>query len=575
MHISTTTSVYKGKTHRCHLLRETYIDENGKRQKNTIANLTRLGDSGVALLKAHLAGKALIEPSEAFSITESRIHGPVMAVEKAFEMLELPQLVSSTASRERDLVLAMIAARIIRPNTKLATVRWWNTTTIGERFAVSDAEVDELYAAMDWLMDRKNRIQGKLAKRLLEAGDLVLYDLSSSYFEGSCCALARFGYSRDRKRGKMQVNYGLLCDRYGRPVSISVHPGNVADTATVTAELRRLHQRFSLSKVVLMGDRGMIARAQIEALRQYPDFAWITALKAQTIRKLMRDGVIDAEDTESLIELQHPQYPDERLVVCRNRALAERRAHKRESLLAATEAQLQQIRQAVEEKRLQGADQIGLKVGEQINRYRMKKHFICEIGDESFGFRRNHQKIEAEANLDGIYVIRTSVSNAEMSAPECVRGYKSLCQVERAFRTIKTMHLQVRPIHHRLADRVRAHLFICMLAYYVSWHMCEAWRPLTFADERLRADAQTRDPVAAAVRSDEALRKAATKTLPDGTAAHSFDTVMENLQTIAWNQCSAAGGDVEFDVVTRASAWQEKALAMLDEIEQLRTKVDL
>ena len=575
MHISTTTSRYKDRTYHCHMLRETYVDEDGKRQKHTLANLSRLDPRAIELLKAHLGGKTLVEADHAYDIIDSRIHGPVMAVTKAFEQLGMADLISSAPSRQRDLVCALIAARIIRPHTKLSTVRWWNTTTLADSFGVADVEVDEVYAAMDWLLRRKNRIQGKLARRLLGDSDLVLYDLSSSYFEGSCCSLARYGYSRDGKRGKLQVNYGLLCDRWGRPVSISVHAGDVSDTATVPAELNRLHKRFSLSKVVVVGDRGMIAQAQIDALRQYSDFSWITALKGSTIRKLMRKGVIDTDDSVSLVEVHHPDYPGERLVVCRNPALATRRAHKRESLLAATEEVLRDIQSSVRGARLKGAAEIGLKVGQHISRYRMRKHFVCEIDDHSLSFHRDERSIEMESRLDGVYVIRTSVSTHDMSAADCVRGYKSLCQVERAFRTIKTMHLRVRPIHHRLADRVRAHLFLCMLAYYVEWHMCEVWRPLTFADTQLRGDTSVRDPVAAAQRSESALRKVRTGLLDDGTPAHSFQTLMENLGTITWNRCRISGSEATFEMVTKASEWQEKAISLLDGIRQLRQKVRL
>ena len=572
MHISTTTSTYKGKRHYCHLLRESYIDADGKHQKNTLANLSKLDDRAIALLKAHLGGETFINAKDAFKIIDSRHHGGVMAVLKAFEQLDIPQLISSTASWQRDLVCAMIGARILRPQTKLSTVRWRHTTTLADSFKVGDATADELYEAMDWLLQRQNRIQGKLAKRLFSEGDLVLYDLSSSYFEGTTCPLAKFGYSRDGKRGKLQVNYGLLCDRYGRPASISVHPGNVVDNTTLTGELSRLQTRFGLAKMVVVGDRGMIAKAQIDALKGSRDYEWITALKSTSIRKLMRDGVIDPDDALKMIEVHHPDYPDERLVVCRNGALAKRRSHTREELLKATEALLKEIQESVDTKRLAGADQIGLKVGEVIGRYKMKKHFVCNIEDDSLRFHRNEESIQMESRLDGIYVIRTSVSESDLSSADCVRGYKSLCQVERAFRTLKTMHLKVRPIHHRLAPRVRAHLFLCMLAYYVEWHMREAWRPLTFADPKLRDDALVRDPVAPAKRSESALRKVHTGLLADGTPAHSFDTLMEKLQTIHWNRCRITGSDAIFEKVTEASEWQQQALSMLGEIEQLRAK---
>ncbi|MDE0715322.1 MAG: IS1634 family transposase, partial [Gammaproteobacteria bacterium] len=501
MHVSTTTrKMDNGTTYRCHLLRETYVDRHGKVQKRTLTRLSPLDDGAIELLRGYLAGKAFATAGQAFRITGSRTHGPVPAVLRAMELLEIPRLISSTASRERDLACAMIAARIIRPQSRLATVRWWGTTTLAEHYGVEDAGADELYRAMDWLVGRRNRIQGKLARRLLANGDTVLYDLTSTWFEGSTCPLARFGYSRDRKRGRLQLNFGLLCDRLGRPVSVSVHPGNVSDAQTLPAEMVRLRRQFRLSRVILAGDRGMIARAHLDALREHPGLHWITAIRSRTIRKLQRGGFLDPGDRRSLVELTHPEFPGERLLVCRNAPLARRRARVREELLEATEARLGEVRDSVSRGTLQGAAEIGLRTGACINRHGMKKHFMLDITDQSFSFRRNRASILEEQHLDGIYVIRTSLPKEQMDADDCVRGYKSLCNVERAFRTLKTTGLHVRPIHHRLEDRVTGHLFICMLAYYVEWHMREAWRPLTFADAELREAAPGRDPVAPAGR---------------------------------------------------------------------------
>ncbi len=573
MHVSTTKTTANGKTYHCHLLRESYIDHNGKVQKRTLTKLSPLDDQAIDLIRRHLDGQTLVTVDQTFRINRSRSHGPVLAVLRAFELLDIPRLISSTASRERDLVCALIAGRIIQPHTKLATTRWWHTSTLAEHYAVTDAEVDELYAAMDWLSKRQNRIQGKLARRLLADGDTVLYDLSSTWFEGTGCALAQFGCSRDRKRGKLQLNFGLLCDRLGRPVSISVHPGNVSDSQTLMAEMRRLQQQFSLSRVVLVGDRGMIAQAHVDALRKHADFGWITALKSSTIRRLQRDRCLHPDDHRNRIELTHPEFPGERLLVCHNRPLARRRAQVREDLLQATEALLEQVRTAVLEHSLQGAAAIGLRVGNCINRHKMKKHFLLDITDQSFSFQRNPTSILEEQQLDGIYVIRTSLTGQQMSAEDCIRGYKSSCSVERAFRTLKTTHLRVRPIHHRLEDRVRSHLFICMLACHVEWHMREAWRPLTLADTELRDEAPKRDPVAPARRSRSAENKAQTRLLEEGTVVHGFDTLMQHLGTLMQNQCQVPGTPVTFDMNTQANTLQQSALSLLDQIKDLRMRL--
>ncbi|MCY4148878.1 MAG: IS1634 family transposase [Gammaproteobacteria bacterium] len=561
-----------GKTCQCHLLRETHVDQQGKVQKRTLTRLSPLDDQAIALIRGYLAGQAFATADQSFHIRNSRTHGPVLAVLRAFERLEIPRLISSTASRERDLACAMIAARLIRPQTRLATTRWWNATTLAEHHGVADAEVDELYGAMDWLVRRQNRIQGKLARRLLADGDMVLHDLTSTWLEGSTCTLAQFGYSRDRKRGKPQLNPGLLCDRLGRPVSLSVHPGNVSDSQTLMAEMRRLQHRFSLSRVILVGDRGMIAQAHVDALRAHPDWHWITALRSSTIRKLQRSGLIDPDDRTSLVELTHPGFPGERLFVCRNEALAQRRGRVREELLQATEERLGKVRDSVLRNRLQEASEIGLRVGKCIHRHRMKKHFVLDISERFFSFERNERSILEEQHLDGICVIRTSLPEPQMSAADCVRGYKSLCHVERAFRTLKTTDLHVRPIHHRLEDRVTGHLFLCMLAYYVEWHMREAWRPLAFADTELRGEASRRDPVAPADRSRSARRKVHAQLLEDGTVVHSFATLMQNLGTLMQNRCRIEDAAVEFDLSTEPSELQEKALSLLDDIENLRSR---
>ncbi|MGH8239415.1 MAG: IS1634 family transposase [Steroidobacteraceae bacterium] len=553
-----------------YLLRESYR-VGARVHKRTLANLSSLSDEQILAIRAALRGEPLGPLAERFEVSASYAHGHVQAVSVAMQRLGFPALLGAKSSPERERVLAMVAARIVAPHTKLATTRWWHTTTLAEDFGVAGATEDDLYAAMDWLLARQGTIQKKLAARHLGAGALVLYDLSSSYFEGTTCPLARLGYSRDGRRGTLQVNYGLLTDRGGCPVAVSVHEGNVADSQTLMPEVQRLRRDFGLEQLVIVGDRGMISSKAIDEMRESDGIGWISALKGASIRALIEQGHLQLGlfDERNLLELSSPDYPGERLVACRNPQLAKLRAHKREELLAATEANLAKIKARVATAKLAGAQEIGLRVGKLINQYKVAKHFELAIGDRSFTFQRRHDSIAAEAALDGIYLIRTSVSAAQMSAPDCVRNYKSLANVERAFRSLKTVDLKVRPIHHRLADRVRAHILLCMLAYYVEWHMREAWRELMFADTDQKAKA-TRDPVAPAKRSKAALAKAASHTLDDGTPAHSFATLLSELATIVRNTCRTpnAGSDAPtFELVTTPNAKQERALEL---IQQLR-----
>jgi transposase len=465
----------------------------------------------------------------------------------------------------------MVAARIVAPHTKLATTRWWHTTTLAEDFGVAEASEDDLYAAMDWLVQRQDTIQKKLAARHLSQGSLVLYDLSSRYFEGATCPLAKLGYSRDGRRGTLQVNYGLLTDVRGCPVTVSVHEGNVADSQTFMPEVRRLRRDFGLERIVMVGDRGMISNKAIDEMGQFEGIGWITALRNASIRFLIEQGQLQLGlfDERNLVELISPDYPGERLVACRNPELARLRAHKREALLCATERNLEKIKARVDAGKLAGQAEIGLRVGKVVNQYKVAKHFDLAFGDKSFTFARKHDSIAAEAALDGIYIIRTSVSAAQMDSAECVRNYKSLAHVERAFRSLKTIDLKVRPIHHRLADRVRAHILLCMLAYYVEWHMRAAWRELMFADTDSQALA-TRDPVAPALRSKAALAKVARHTLDDGTPAHSFSTLLAELVTIVRNTCrtpQATANTPTFDVVTQPNSKQKRALELLQQIQ--------
>lgn len=553
-----------------YLLRESYRD--GKKvKKRTIANLSALSDEQIAALRAILAGQCLAPVDRLFEIDRSLAHGHVETVSVAMSRLGFPALVSARPSRERDLVCAMIAARILAPHTKLATTRWWHTTTLAEDFGVADASEDELYAAMDWLLARQDRIQKKLAARHLEEGSLVLYDLSSSYFEGTTCPLAQLGYNRDGKKGKLQVNYGLLTDGRGCPVAVSVHEGNTADPQTLMPAIDRLRHDFGLSQLVMVGDRGMIAHKAIAALRAQEGIGWITALKSGAIRTLIKQGQLQLGlfDERNLFEFSHPDYPGERLVACRNPALAALRARKREDLLQATERNLAKVRAMVQAGRLRGQDKIGVRVGKVINQYKVAKHFTLAIEDRAFAFTRQAESIAAEAALDGLYVIRTSLPAQAMDSADCVRHYKSLANVERAFRTLKSVDLRIRPIHHRLADRVRAHIFLCLLAYYVEWHLREVWRELLFADSDQAAKA-TRDPVAPAKRSAAAEHKATTHQLDDGTATHSFATLMSELSTIVRNTCRTPGaGDSAptFNIVTTPNTKQRRALELIRQIQ--------
>jgi len=567
-HVVTTTRTYKGKVYRTHLLRRSYR-EGGNVKNETLGNLSHLPDALIDIIRRSLQGESFVAVGEAFEVVRSRAHGHVQAVRVAMQQLGFEALLGSRPSRERDLVAAMVAARIVAPHTKLATTRWWHTTTLAADFDVVGADENELYAAMDWLLERQDTIQKKLAARHLRRGGLVLYDLSSSYFEGTCCPLAKLGHNRDGRKGLRQVNYGLLTDAQGCPVAVSVHEGNVADSTTFLPQVQRLREQFGIEQLVMVGDRGMIGHATIATLREMNGVGWITALKNVSIRTLVEQGQLQLGlfDERNLLEFSSPDYPGERLVACRNPQLAKLRALKREDLLAATEKSLRAIKQRVDAGKLKAADLIGLRVGKVINQYKVAKHFELSIAERSFTFARKHAAIAAEAALDGIYIIRTSVPKARMAGAECVRNYKALANVERAFRSLKTVDLKVRPIHHHTADRVRAHILLCMLAYYVEWHMREAWRELMFADTDQAAKA-TRDPVAPAQRSESALAKVATHALEDGTPAHSFSTLMADLATIVRNTCRTHSGTAAptFEIVTTASAKQRQALALIEQI---------
>jgi transposase len=637
------------------LLREGYR-EGGKVKTRTLANLSKLPPDALDAVRRVLKGETLVNADNAFEAIASLQHGHVQAVLEAMRQLGFAPLIASRPSRPRDLVVAMVVARILEPHSKLATTRWWHLTTLPARLGVADADEDDLYTALDWLLERQHRIERKLAARHLNEDAIALYDLSSSYFEGVTCPLAARGYDRDGKKGKLQVNYGLLTNPRGIPVSISVFEGNTGDPKTLLPQVTKLRADFAIERFVLVGDRGMITQKQVDTLREIDGVHWIAALRPEAIKKLLESGALQLGlfDERNLFELSHPDFPGERLVACRNPELAKRRVQKRESLIEATVQELEKVRrmvgqgrlhgrddiggrvrkvlekykvakyyqldirdngfdfkldrekmtaeltrrgndpeqirtrlarcerhieaiaeqlgrvrQRIERGRLHGQDNIGVRVGKVVNKYKVAKHFKLDIHDNGFDFELDQEKMAAEAALDGIYVVRTSLPEPRMSAADTVRSYKLLGQVERAFRSLKTMDLKVRPIRHRLEDRVRAHIFLCMLAYYVQWHMLEAWRPLLFCDQDQEAK-NTRDPVAPAQRSEAALQKVQSKTLEDGSAVHSFQTLLTLLSGIVRNVCRIPGAPPDaptFDVVTTPSAKQQRAYELLKTIE--------
>ena len=569
VHVVTTRRRYKGRVYATHLLRRSYR-EGEKVRNETVGNLSHLPEPLIEVIRRALRGETFVSLGERLQVVRSLPHGHVQAVRTAMQRLGFESLIASRDSPERERVCAMVAARVLAPHTKLATTRWWSTTTLAEEYGVEAADENDLYAAMDWLLERQGSIERKLAAKHLKEGSLALYDLSSSYFEGTHCPLAKIGHNRDGKKNKLQVNYGLLTNQTGCPVAVSVYEGNTADAKTLMPEVKKLREEFDLEHVVLVGDRGMISHKAIQELRELEGLGWITALKSTQIRSLIEGETLQLGlfDERNLLELTHPDYPGERLVACRNPELAKLRGHKRRALLQATQQELEKVRDRVQHGRLKGQAAIGLRVGRVLNKYKVGKHFALEITEKGLAFHLLEEQIAAEAALDGIYVIRTSVPKKQMSAADAVRNYKALANVERAFRALKTVDLKVRPIHHHLEPRVRAHIFLCMLAYYVEWHLLEAWRPLLFADEDQAAKAH-RDPVAPAERSEEALQKVITHTLPDGTPAHSFRTLLEDLSSIVRNTCRTPG-PVErsgtFALVTTPTRQQRRALELIDKI---------
>lgn len=556
------------------LLREAYR-EGGKVKKRTLANLSKWPAHLVEGLRILLRGGTAVENlAESFDVVRSLPHGHVAAVLGTLRRVGLERIIGAVGRPEHARVLALIAARIVFPRSKLALSRELGpetkTSTLAEELGVEGVDEDDLYAALDWLGKRQAKIEAKLAAHHLRDGALVLYDVSSTYFEGRTCPLARLGHSRDAKKGKLQIVFGVLCTTEGCPVAVEVFEGNTADPSTLGAQVAKIRDRFGLERVIWVGDRGLLTEARIrEELRPVAGFDWITALRAPQIRELVGRGSLQLSlfDERDLGEITDPEYPGERLIVCRNPLLAEQRARKRRELLAATERDLAKIAAATQRQKrpLRGKDQIGLRVGKVVNRYKVAKHFVLEIAEDGFGYCRDEAQIAEETALDGIYVVRTSVAEEDLGAPAVVDAYKRLSRVERAFRCLKSVDLKIRPIHHRLAQRVKAHVFVCMLAYHVEWHMRQALAPLLFDDEDpTGARAQRASVVAPAQRSAAALDKVHTHRTPDDLPVHSFQTLLADLATIVRDRVQPRlAGAPAFDKVTVATPVQERALKLL------------
>jgi transposase len=516
------------------LLREAWR-EGKKVKRRTVANLTNWPEEKVEALRRVLRGETVVTPKEAFHIERSLAHGHAEAVLGTIRKIGLDTVIASKRSRERDLVIAMIAERLLHPSSKLATTRLMHTTTLAEELTVTDADEDDLYRAMDWLLARQETIEKKLAAQHLTEGSSVLYDVTSSYYEGRICPLARFGHDRDGQKGKPIIVYGVLTDHAGRPVAVSVYPGNTGDPTTVPDQVETLKNRFGLSRLVLVGDRGMLTQTQIDTVKTYPGLGWISALRSRAIRNLVEGGQLQMSlfDQTDLAEIASDEYPRERLIAFFNPLLAEERKRKREELLVATEKELARIARQVERRTRTPLDkaEIGKKVGSVLKRFKMGKHFSLTIGEGTFSFARKEKSIQREEALDGIYVIRTSEPREQLSAEDAVRTYKNLAQVERVFRSLKGLDLLIRPIWHRTEDHVKAHIFLCLLAYYVEWHMRKALAPLLFDDEELPETRKTRHAVRPAKASLSARKKKTTHLTPEGLPVQSFSTLLAELGT--------------------------------------------
>ena len=567
VHVATTRRQYKDKVYEAHLLRHSYR-EGGKVKTETLANLTHLGPHLINVIRQSLAGRPVGVLDEQFEIIQSWHHGHVRLVLAAMQRLGIAPLLAAKASPERSLAMAMIAARVLAPASKLSTSSWFSDTTLLAELGIDSASEDDLYAAMDWLVDQQSAVEKRLAKRHLKEGGLVLYDLSSTYFEGKTCPLAAYGYNRDGKKGKLQLNFGMVTDPWGRPVAVDVVKGNVGDPKTVMPQVMRVKDRFGIEQFVIVGDRGMLSQRHLDTLRaDHPGVEWVTALRTERIRELVADKSIQPElfDERNLFELNHANFPGERLVACRNPALGRLRAQTRQSLLEATEKDLAKVAAGAGRGRLKTAAAIGLRVGRILNKHKVAKHFDLTIGEGTLQFERRQAAINAEAALDGIYVVRTSLPAAQRSTDDTVRDYKRLTQVEHAFRSMKTVDLHVRPLWHRTEKRVKAHIFLCMLAYYVQWHLEKALAPLTFGDETPE-DRLTRDAVAPARPNDEVKRKCSTKQNISGDPVMRLTRVLGHMATIVRNRCRAKGGDETFDLDTLPNPLQRRALELVEEM---------
>jgi len=573
LRVETVCKKVKGKTYTSVLLRRSYR-EGRKVKHQTVANLTQLPPDVIEFIKRRLSGELDADaPHSPFEIVRSLPHGHVAAVLQTAKQLGVENLLASRPCRERELIMGVIVARILSPRSKLSTTTALRAETakhtLAEELDLGEVEVHQLYAAMDWLATRQKRIENKLAKKHLKDGHLVLFDVSSSYYTGRKSPLIQHGYSRDHRRDRPQIVYGLLCDSEGRPIAIEVFPGNTADPPTFTQIVMQARKRFGISRIVFVGDRGMITSARIrEDLRDVDGLDWVSALRTEGIRKLCEAGTIQMSlfDQQDLAEVTSEHFPDERLVVCRNPALAEQRARKRNELLKATEEKLEPIRIATQRTRnpLRGEQEIGLRVGKVINQHKMAKHFDLTITETSFTYTRNEERIREEAAIDGLYVVRSSVDKQEMNSERVVETYKSLAKVERAFRCMKTIDLSLRPIYHRNEDRIRSHVFICMLAYYVEWHMREKLRPVLFADDDPESAAAARSSIVApAQRSASAKRKDATRRTADDFPVQSFHDILQDLGTLCRNRIRISEFDSEYDRHTLATPYQQHIFNLL------------
>jgi len=550
------------------LLREGWR-EGKKTPKRTLANLTHWPKHKIDALRRLLKDEPLAAAGDVFEIKRSLPHGHVMAILGTMKKIGLDQIISSKTCQEQRLVMAMIAERLIYPCSKLSTTRVWHSCTLASELGVQSADENDLYQTMDWLLARQARIEKKLAARHLVEGDMVFYDVSSSYYEGRTCPLAHYGNDKDGKKGRPIIVYGAMTDRQGIPVALEVYPGNTGDPSTVADQVQKLRKRFGLQRVVLVGDRGMLTQVQIDNLKKYPGLGWISALRSHSIKKLIDEQLIQPSlfDQVGLAEIAWPELPEERLIVCYNPILAEDRRRTRNELLQLTQKGFEKIAKEISRrtKTPLSAAEIGKKVGKVQRQYKMGKHFRIEIKDNFLSFSRKEDSITREEQSDGIYVIRTSESPQRLSAEDTVRGYKTLSKVERVFLSMKSLDLHVRPIWHREERRVRAHIFICMLAYYLEWHMREALAPMLFDDEELDRETQQRHPVAPAQPSSSAKRKKTSKKTPDGFPVHSFQTLLHELATLCKNQCrikTDPQGPL-FDQLTLPTPLQKKAFQLL------------